>query len=844
LPLNLNRLGASRAVALTIPRDIFSSLPKKPWSSLRLEQGEVLKGWHDRRQQRDIVIKQNTGGGKTAIGLLVAQSSINEGVGPAAYLAPDTYLAAQVTREAKKLGIAVTEDPRDHKFTSSEAILVTTFHRLVNGRSVFGVSGTGRAIIPVGTVVVDDAHSALAIAEGQFKILVPQGHSAYTSLLALFADPLKHQSPSAWARLQDGEPAGPVRVPFWSWSSSQDQVLAILRPYGDDDNEKWIYFAWPLLQQTLHLAVATVTSREIEIKSPCPPIDLIPSFAQAKRRVYLTATLADDGVLVTELGAKPSDLAEPVTPDRAADLGDRLILAPLAINPTVDESRVRRLVRDFAGGDRTGTGTPISKPINAIVLVPSDRAAERWNGYSDTVCHVHDLHTVVERLKSGEHLGVVVLVNKYDGVDLPGDACRLLVIDGVPTPLDPAESRESVALSGSETYLSRRVQRIKQGMGRGIRDAEDHCAVLLMGSDLAMTLTAPKARAMYSPASRAQIDLSREVAAQIEGEGLKAVREALSVFLDRDPDWLAASSRAIAGVEYDRSGHVNETAVARRTAFDLARAGQAQSASQTLIDGLRTAAPLEAAWYSEEAATYAHLADPDRAQAILRDARLKNSAVLLPIEAEPVRRLRAREQQAVASSAFLAETYDSGVALVLGITTLLDAIAFDPERTEQAEHAFESLGAHLGFTSERPDKVYGTGPGVLWAITSSQHAVIELKTGIDREDKRIIKSETDQLSGHLSWYARHYGTEVAALPALVHPEMTHHQIASPPPGTLILTPDGVRQLKTAVKMWAVAISQDDGWKQPEVVKQHLTSAKLVGRQALDTFAVRPVATGA
>jgi hypothetical protein len=36
------------------------------------------------------VIKQNTGGGKTVVGLLVAQSSLNEGVGPAAYVVPDT----------------------------------------------------------------------------------------------------------------------------------------------------------------------------------------------------------------------------------------------------------------------------------------------------------------------------------------------------------------------------------------------------------------------------------------------------------------------------------------------------------------------------------------------------------------------------------------------------------------------------------------------------------------------------------------------------------------------------------------------------------------------------------
>lgn len=30
------------------------------------------------------------------------------------------------------------------------------------------------------------------------------------------------------------------------------------------------------------------------------------------------------------------------------------------------------------------------------------------------------------------HVGLVVLVNKYDGIDLPNDACRIPVIDGLP----------------------------------------------------------------------------------------------------------------------------------------------------------------------------------------------------------------------------------------------------------------------------------------------------------------------------------------------------------------------------------------------------------------------------
>ena len=64
-------------------------------------------------------------------------------------------------------------------------------------------------------------------------------------------------------------------------------------------------FTWPLIADVLPLCAATVTSRGLEIRPPCPPINMIPAFASARRSVYLTATLADDSILVTDLDADP-----------------------------------------------------------------------------------------------------------------------------------------------------------------------------------------------------------------------------------------------------------------------------------------------------------------------------------------------------------------------------------------------------------------------------------------------------------------------------------------------------------------------------------------------------------
>jgi alkyl sulfatase BDS1-like metallo-beta-lactamase superfamily hydrolase len=56
---------------------------------------------------------------------LIAQSTINEGVGKAVYLAPDTYLAARVREESARLGLATAERHDDPRFLTERAILVT-----------------------------------------------------------------------------------------------------------------------------------------------------------------------------------------------------------------------------------------------------------------------------------------------------------------------------------------------------------------------------------------------------------------------------------------------------------------------------------------------------------------------------------------------------------------------------------------------------------------------------------------------------------------------------------------------------------------------------------------------
>ena len=63
----------------TEPRDLYEQLPYKAkgYGYPRDVQAQVLTKWHEQRDQRDIVLKVNTGGGKTIDGLVILQSYLD-----------------------------------------------------------------------------------------------------------------------------------------------------------------------------------------------------------------------------------------------------------------------------------------------------------------------------------------------------------------------------------------------------------------------------------------------------------------------------------------------------------------------------------------------------------------------------------------------------------------------------------------------------------------------------------------------------------------------------------------------------------------------------------------------
>ncbi|MFC9635340.1 DEAD/DEAH box helicase [Streptomyces mirabilis] len=827
--IDFSTFGSGAAPTPTDPRLLFDALPERAaqYEFLRDPQGQVLQAWYDRRSEKDLVVKLNTGGGKTLVGLLICQSSLNESVGPALYLAPDPYLASQATEQALELGLEVTADPRSTRFASGDAICVLSLHRFVNGKSVFGLQGDGRPITDVGTIVVDDAHAALATVREKFTLSLSRARhtDAYSALLQLFADDLRQQSEITYLGLTTQDPTAVAQVPFWSWTRHIGDVVAILNGLRDDEILQW---SWPLVKDVLPICRAVFTGEGLEVQAPCPPISKIASFARARRRVHLTATLADDSILVTDFAAEPATVGAPITPASAGYLGDRLILAPQDINPSVTDVSVREMAAKLA------------ERVNVVVLVPSHRRAAVWGRYAQiTAADSEEIGSAVKELRS-KHVGMVVLVNKYDGIDLPRRACEVLVLDGLPLAYGGLTRREAIVVGDSDAMVNRQLQRIEQGMGRGVRSVNDHCVVLLMGPHLSQLIASPRYRSRFSPATLAQIEFSRKIAAHLAGQPLEQVEGVIAQVLGRDPGWVSAARTALAEVTYPEST-VSKIAAPARRAFDQAAIGQYSQAVTHMSEAVAAATdPAERGFLQEQLAAYQNFTDEAKAQHILVKALMNNPEVLRPIDGVKATRIKATDTQAVLAAEYLAETYGDRNELLVGIDVLLDELAYhpNPKRVPVFERALERLGYHLGFKAQRPERTTGNGPDALWAIGELKYLVLEAKSGATAD--KIWRSSVEQLAHSMNWFHQTYDQTCAATPVLLHRVNALEKNAVAPPGTRIVTENTMKKLGEALRKATLALADAESWSDPKAVAAQFSTHGLLAQGLIERFSIKPL----
>lgn len=134
---------------------------------------------------------------------------------------------------------------------------------------------------------------------------------------------------------------------------------------------------------------------------------------------------------------------------------------------------------------------------------------------------------------------VAILANRYDGIDFPGDECRLLCVDGLPKAMNAQERFMMSKLGASALYNDRVQTRILQAMGRCTRSLQDRSAIIVTGTELVDYLADDRKWKHFPAELQAELTFGVD---QSSGVSEGDILDNFEMFMTNDSDWGAADS--------------------------------------------------------------------------------------------------------------------------------------------------------------------------------------------------------------------------------------------------------------------------------------------------------------
>lgn len=732
------------------PTELFQTLfHKEGYAYLRGIQEEVLNSWHSIRDQRDVLCKMNTGSGKTLVSLLMLYSKMVEGVGSSLYLCPDKQLLEQAKIQADLYGIPVCEVefqgqrsmfPDD--FLNSKAILLCTFQKLFNSRSIFD-----RDNINVGSIVLDDAHVCLDIARDATTLFVPFGHDLADRLLKLFKADLKYQAPGTFHRLIQGDPYAKIlKVPYWAWLARTEELIQLIGEFSDD---KELFFKWGLIADDLKSYDCYVGTRGIEVAPSYVPFHNVRAFNEAKHRYILSATFEDQIDLVKDLGISVESIKNALIPKDRKDVGQRLILAPQRFDSRITDEQLMVLAKEYS-----------ESGINVMVLTPSSERAKKWEEVGAEIIENENINKDIAKLKSKKGL-FYVLVNRYDGVDLNGDMCRILILDGYPSFSSYEQLYAELRLESVKASL--KAQIIEQGLGRAVRSGSDYCAVYLMGKDLLQFLGNKSNLQYFTPVTRRQLNLGLSLLDDEEKiNSLKKIKETANLCLVQDMSWRKYHSDILSEVEVDKTDDriIKNLKIAdtELKAIEKYRKRDYEGASSTILNeivDLFELTPKQKGWYFEKSANYLFLESVPKSNDLQLKAANTTSHMLQSKNGHRYTKILASEEQATQVLDFI-KRFETSQDFKMYVESLFEDLSFSQDISHtKFENALAEIGRLIGFYTQEPEAEFGNGPDVLWVMTDQQYLVLEAKSRAIHDE--ITRDNINQLLGSGEWFKKLYG---------------------------------------------------------------------------------------
>jgi hypothetical protein len=369
---------------------------------------------------------------------------------PVLYLCPSKLLVEQTCEQARQFGFkfckidANNQLPQD--FLDGRSILITHVQLLFNGFSKFKLK---QRSLEVDSIVLDDSHACIDTIQEAFTIKIKREEDLYRDILELFESDLEGQGQAATEEIRQEEFEAFLPVPYWAWNDKITEVISLI--VGNKDRD-FIKFPWELIREVIKDSQCVISGSSIEIQPYLSPIELFGSFSKCNHRVFMSATTNNDAFFIKGLGV-PIDVIK--TPLRYAEekwSGEKMILMPYLMDPELNRAAI---VNHFAQEDT-------KRKYGVVALAPGNRDAEYWKRCGALMPDKESIQRVIGGLRNGLFSKTVVLANRYDGIDLPDDSCRILILDSKPYSISLVDRLQERCRENSRVIDIKTAQKIEQ----------------------------------------------------------------------------------------------------------------------------------------------------------------------------------------------------------------------------------------------------------------------------------------------------------------------------------------------------------------------------------------------
>lgn len=470
-------------------------LPRHPNAvpGLWLQQGDVIRAYPAHENTADLALELPTGTGKTLPALLIAEWIRRDNNSLVAYATPTVQLAEQVMQTAEREGIPAVQLTGSYsdwdalseaRYVGGDAVAVTTYSTIFN---------SSPKLEQPRLLIFDDAHAADQFVGSQYAAEIdrredPNGYLSVITALGPLLDPLVLQRltfPPA-----DGSSLGLLRLLY---PGAHPAVVAAL-----DAALSGVWsqrFARVMLRDCLPACCVYVTATAISIRPLIPPTSTNRIFRDAKQRIYLSATLGSAGELERAFGRTGIVRLGPTGPGQPRS-GRRFFVFPELTTGAQTDQLTTAIISS------SGKAVVLTQDtVDAAERTALDLAPQGMGVFGREFLKTHGLSSFAAMRQ-----GVLGLANRFDGLDLPGDACRVVVLDGLPDATS-LQDRFLSERANAQTAMAERLRaRVVQGAGRCTRGPNDYAVVVIKGTDLTRYFAKPAVKKALEPELQMEVE--------------------------------------------------------------------------------------------------------------------------------------------------------------------------------------------------------------------------------------------------------------------------------------------------------------------------------------------------